>query len=78
MSNLATAMKSASAALRDKIYSALSKRAAEGLKEEIELLGTVRLKDVEVAQDGIIQAVRHLEEEGQISLDNDSAALTVT
>jgi len=78
MGNLATAMKSASESLREKIYSALSKRAAEGLKEEIELLGPVRLKDVEVAQDAIIQAVRHLEEEGQISLDNDSTQLVVT
>ena len=77
MGNLATAMKSARESLRGRIYVALSKRAAEGLKEEIDLLGAVRLKDVEVAQDGIIQAVRHLEEEGQISLDGDSAALTV-
>jgi flagellar motor switch protein FliG len=78
MGNLATAMKSASEALRDKIYGALSKRAAEGLKEEIELLGPVRFKDVEAAQDAIIQAVRHLEEEGQISLDNDSTQLVVS
>ena len=73
-SNLAISMKSASEALRDKIYGSLSKRAAEGLKEEIELLGPVRLKDVETAQDTIIQAVRRLEEEGQISLDAESAA----
>jgi len=78
MSALATAMKSASSQLREKLYTSLSKRAAEGLKEEIELLGAVRLKDVEVAQDSIIQAVRHLEEEGQISLDADSAASTVS
>lgn len=73
--NLATSMKSASEALREKIFSGLSKRAAESLKEEIELLGPVRLKDVEVAQDAIIQAVRRLEEEGAISLDSDSAAV---
>lgn len=73
--NLAISMKSASEALRDKIYVGLSKRAAESLKEEIELLGPVRLKDVEAAQDVIIQAVRKLEEEGQISLDSDSQAL---
>jgi len=77
MSNLATAMKSASSQLRDKLYAALSKRAAEGLREEIELLGAVRLKDVELAQDAVIQAVRHLEEEGQISLDAESAASVV-
>ena len=73
--NLAIAMKSASEGLREKIYAALSKRAAEGLKEEIELLGPVRLKDVETAQDAIIQSVRRLEEEGQISLDSDSQSL---
>ncbi|HEY3757025.1 MAG TPA: flagellar motor switch protein FliG [Opitutaceae bacterium] len=78
MGNLATAMKSASSQLREKIYAALSKRAAEGLREEIELLGAVRLKDVETAQDSIIQTVRHLEEEGQISLDNDSSQSTVS
>ena len=41
------------------------------------MLGPVRLKDVEVAQDSIIQVVRRLEEEGQITLDSD-AAQTVT
>lgn len=70
-SNLAISMKSASEALRDKIYASISKRAAEGLKEELEMLGPVRLKDVEVAQDAIIQVVRRLEEEGQIALDGD-------
>ncbi len=73
--NLAISMKSASETLREKIYAGLSKRAAESLKEEIELLGPVRLKDVEAAQDVIIQAVRRLEEEGQISLDSESQAL---
>lgn len=73
--NLAIAMKSASENLREKLFAGLSKRAAESLKEEIELLGPVRLKDVESAQDVIIQAVRKLEEEGQISLDSESQAL---
>jgi flagellar motor switch protein FliG len=73
--NLAVSMKSASEPLREKIYAGLSKRAAESLREEIDLLGPVRLKDVEAAQDVIIQSVRKLEEEGQISLDSDSQAL---
>ena len=72
-SNLATSMKSASEGLREKIFAAISKRAAESLKEEIEMLGPVRLKNVEAAQDAIIQVVRRLEEEGQISLESDSA-----
>jgi flagellar motor switch protein FliG len=74
-SGLATSMKSASEPLREKIYAALSKRAAEGLREEIDMLGPVRLKDVEAAQEIIIAAVRHLEEEGQITLENDAAQL---
>jgi flagellar motor switch protein FliG len=73
--NLAISMKSASEPLREKIYAGLSKRAAESLREEIELLGPVKLKDVEAAQDVVIQAVRRLEEEGQIALDADSQAL---
>ena len=71
-SSLAIAMKSASESLREKFYGAISKRAGEALREEIELLGPVRLKDVEMAQDGIIQIVRRLEEEGQITLDADA------
>lgn len=73
--NLAIAMKSASEPLRERIYSALSKRAAEGLREEIELLGAVRRKEIESAQDLIIQAVRRLEEEGQVSLDADAESV---
>ena len=71
-SSLAISMKSASESLRDKFYAAISKRAAESLREEIEMLGPVRLKDVEIAQDAIIQVVRRLEEEGQITLESDA------
>jgi flagellar motor switch protein FliG len=71
--NLAVAMKSASEGLRERIYGSISKRAAESLKEELEMLGPVRLKDVETAQDAIIQVVRRLEEEGQITLESDAA-----
>ena len=71
--NLAVSMKSASEVIRDKIYASISKRAAESLREEIDLLGPVRLKDVETAQDAIIQVVRRLEEEGQVTLDTGGA-----
>jgi flagellar motor switch protein FliG len=71
-------MKSASEGLRERIYHSLSKRASESLREEIQLLGPVRLKDVESAQDVIIQTVRRLEEEGQISLDPDASDSIVT
>ncbi len=67
--NLAMSMKGASEALRGRIYGSISKRAAETLKDEIEMLGTPRRKDIDAAQDAVIQVVRRLEEEGQISLD---------
>lgn len=69
--NLAVSMKSASETLRDKIYASISKRAAESLKDELQMLGPVRLKDVETAQETIIQVVRRLEEEGQIALESE-------
>ena len=69
MADLVLAMKSANAPLQEAIYSSISKRATESLKEEMEMLGPVRLKEVEAAQDRIIQVVRGLEEEGEISLD---------
>jgi flagellar motor switch protein FliG len=71
--NLAIAMKSASEPLRERIFSSMSRRAAEGLKDEIDLLGPVRFKDVEAAQESIIQVVRRLEEESQITLDSEGA-----
>ncbi len=69
MSDLVVAMKSANATLQSAIFSSVSKRAAETLKEEIGMLGPVRLKDVEAAQDRIIQVVRRLEEDGEITID---------
>jgi flagellar motor switch protein FliG len=75
--NLAVSMKSASEPLKEKIYASISKRAAESLRDEISMLGPVRLKDVEVAQDAIIQVVRRLEEEGSITLDSGSEGAVV-
>jgi flagellar motor switch protein FliG len=74
---LAIAMKSASEPLREKIYGSLSKRAAVSLKEEIQLLGPVRLKDVEAAQDAIIQSVQRLEEAGEITTEAGGAQALV-
>jgi len=75
--NLAVSMKSASEPIKEKIFGAISKRAAESLRDEIGMLGPVRLKDVEVAQDAIIQVVRRLEEEGSISLGGDGEGAVV-
>ena len=51
------------------VLGTMSKRAAESLKEEIEILAAPRAKDVEAAQDRIIQIVRRLEEAEEITLD---------
>ena len=44
----------------------MSKRAAEMLREEMEVLGAVRLRDVEKAQQDVVAIARKLEEEGLI------------
>ncbi|MCX6397852.1 MAG: flagellar motor switch protein FliG [Propionibacteriales bacterium] len=63
---LALALKGVTDAVRDKITTNLSSRAAENLVEEVELLGAVRLTQVEEAQQSIIRTIRQLEEQGQI------------
>lgn len=70
-STLVMAIKPASAALKEHLLSALSKRAGESLQEELDLLGSVRLKEVEAAQESIINIVRQLEEEGEISVGDE-------
>lgn len=70
-STLLLAMRPAPAGLKEKIFSSLSKRAAEGLQEELEMMGAVRLKEVEAAQEAVIEIVRKLEEDGEISLGED-------
>lgn len=63
---LALALKGVPDKVRDKITGNLSSRAGESLVEEIELMGAVRLTQVEEAQQGIIRTIRQLEEQGQI------------
>lgn len=65
-SDLALALKGVPDPVRDKITGNLSSRAAENLVEEVELLGAVRLAQVEEAQQAIIRTIRQLEEQGQI------------
>jgi flagellar motor switch protein FliG len=63
---LAVALKGVREDVRDKVLSNMSERASITLKEEIDLLGPVRLKQVEEAQGNIVKAIRRLEEAGQI------------
>lgn len=65
---LALALKAASPELKQKIMATMSQRAVAGLKEEMEFLGPVKMRDVEAAQTDIVSKVRALEETGEIVL----------
>jgi flagellar motor switch protein FliG len=69
MADLAIALKTAKEALVNAVLGSVSKRAAESLKDDIEMLGPLKAKDIEAAQDKVIQVVRSLEEAEEISLD---------
>ena len=69
---LAIALKAATTTLRDAMLGALSKRAAENVNDEIEgLPDNLSMRAIESAQNGIIDVVRQLETEGEISLESD-------
>ncbi len=63
---LAIALKGATEEVADVIYSNMSKRMAEMIKEDMDFMGPVRLRDVEEAQQKIVNTIRKLEEAGEI------------
>lgn len=63
---LAVALKGATEEVQKVIYSNMSKRLAEMIREDIEYMGPVRLKDVEEAQQKIVNIIRKLEDAGEI------------
>jgi len=65
-SQWAIALKSASEDVKNIIFSNMSKRLVEMIKEDIEFMGPVRLKDIEEAQQNIVNVIRRLEEKGEI------------
>ncbi|HNJ00112.1 MAG TPA: FliG C-terminal domain-containing protein, partial [Leptospiraceae bacterium] len=64
--DLAKALKSVDAEVQEKIFKNMSKRAASLLREDMDFMGPVRLKDVEDAQQKIVNIIRKLEEQGEI------------
>lgn len=66
--DLALALKGVKTEVREKVLRNLSTRAAENLVEEIDLLGAVRLSQVEEAQAKVVQEIRALEQAGQITI----------
>ncbi|HJO44940.1 MAG TPA: FliG C-terminal domain-containing protein [SAR324 cluster bacterium] len=63
---LVLSLKTASDAVKELVFSSVSTKAAEGMKDDLESLGPRRREDVEVAQMKIVQAARKLMEEGKI------------
>jgi flagellar motor switch protein FliG len=72
---LTMALKTASTEMRDHIFGGMSKRAAERIQEDLEILGAVRLSEVEDAQREIVEIALRLESEGSLSLGSDGEAL---
>ena len=66
MQELAKALKSVDTEVQDKIFRNMSKRAASMLREDMEFMGPVRLKDVEEGQQKIVSIIRRLEDSGEI------------
>lgn len=66
--NLTLALKGTSDSLKDHFFGTMSARAIEMMKDDIDALGPVRIKEVETAQQQIISVVRQLEAEGVITL----------
>lgn len=63
---LQLALKSSPEELREKIFSAMSERAATMLRDDLEAMGPQKVSDVEAAQREIVKIVKRLEEEGKI------------
>jgi flagellar motor switch protein FliG len=65
---LIKALKTTSDEMKNKVFSNLSERASEMLKEDMEVMGPVKLSEVEEAQQEIIKVAKRLESEGRIVL----------
>jgi flagellar motor switch protein FliG len=63
---LTLALKTAAPDLKAKMFHSISSRAAQMIEEELEIMGPVKLSDVENAQNEIVKIARRLEEEGKI------------
>jgi flagellar motor switch protein FliG len=65
---LTIALKGTSEELRNQFFRNMSSRAVEMMKEDMDVLGPVKVRDVETAQQQIVSVVRKLDESGVISL----------
>jgi flagellar motor switch protein FliG len=72
--DLAISLKTASEQLKKTLLQAVSRRAAETVKEEMDFLGSLKLKEIEAAQMRIIDVVRRLENDGELELQSPKEA----
>lgn len=68
--SLPVALKTAKTEVAGAILAAMSKRAAQAVRDEIDMLGAPKARDVEAAQAKVISVIRQLEEAEEITLDN--------
>ena len=67
--DLALALKAVGEEVKEKIFRNMSKRAATSLQEDMDFMGPVRLKDVEDAQQRIVNVIRRLEDSGEVIIE---------
>ncbi|HEU4671169.1 MAG TPA: flagellar motor switch protein FliG [Dyella sp.] len=65
---LTVALKGAEPAIREKIFANMSKRAADMLRDDLEVSGPVRVSEVDAAQKEVLQIARRLADAGQLTL----------
>lgn len=65
---LVTALKGAEPGVRERIFANMSKRAADMLRDDLEVKGPVRLSEVDAAQKEVLLTARKLADAGEISL----------
>lgn len=62
------ALRGASDEMKTLFFKNMSERAANMIREDLEIMGPTRLADVETAQQNIVKVVRRLESEGRIMI----------
>ena len=70
--DLGLALKTASEEVKNLVFKNLSKRYVDMLKEDMSFMGPVRLRDVEEAQQKVVNVIRQLEDSGEIVIGRGS------
>lgn len=75
--DLTISLKTAPEELREKFFKNLSERAGNMIREDLEIMGPVKLSEVEAAQQNIVKQVRRLEAEGRIVIAGSGGEILV-